>query len=218
MAEATAGRVRTDRRSAFETRSAAAFLIGGLLMLVDAAVVGANVLTGAERLLVLGQGFVGAAWTLALVGLLGLYPGLAVRSRWLSRAGAAFAVIGVVTFAVMSAASFASYAGVPLGEYDAISTYFIPGVIVGSVLGFVAFSAATLRTDVYSRTVGILLLMPALLVATNILRFIAGMDAATITLGIVVGDALAMLAIGFRLRMESRPLEARETATGTGHE
>lgn len=202
--------ISTQRWESLEQWSPTAFLVGGLLMVVDAAFVAANVVTGAEHFLLLGEAFVGAAWTAALIGLLGLYPGLADRSRWLSRAGVVFAVIGVVVFAVLAVASLGYYTGILTGEFD--TTVFIPGVLIGSVLGFVSFSVASLRTGVHSRTVGILLLVPAILVVTNILRFVAGFESATITLGIVIGDALAMLAIGYLLRTEPAPTDRAEPA------
>lgn len=192
--------------------SATAFLVGGGLLVLDAAIVVANIVTGAEHWLLLGQAFVGAGWTAALIGLLGLYPRLAARSRWLSRAGAVFAVIGAVTFAIMAVAVLVYYAGIPDGEYDAISLFFLPGVLIGSVLGFVSFSVASLRTGVHSRTIGFLLLVPPILVVANILRFVAGMESASITLGIVLGDALAMLALGYVLRTEPTPTDRAEPA------
>lgn len=204
-----------DRRwESLANWSTTAFLVGGLLMVVDAAFVAANIVTGAEDFLLLGQAFVGAAWTAALVGLLGLYPGLADRSPLPARAGAVFAVIGVITFAVMAVAVLVYYAGIPAGEYDAISVFFIPGVLVGSVLGFVAFGVASLRTDAYSRTLGVLLLVPAVLVAGNILRFIVGLEAVSITLGIVIGDALAMLAIGYVLQSSPERIGRPDPAPG----
>lgn len=187
--------------------SGTAFVVGGLLMVVDAVFVAANILTGSESFLLLGQSFVGGAWTIALIGLLGLYPGLADRSRWLSRAGALFTVIGVVVFATMAAASLAYYAGLPPGEYSNIGMYFIPGVLIGSVLGFVTFSIASLRTDTHSWTVGILLLIPPILVLTNILRFIAGNESVLLTFAIVVADALTMLSIGYVLQSRSPATE-----------
>ena len=219
MVEATADRVRTDRWRSLETWRSTAFLAGGVLLAVDAVVVAATIVTGAERFLLLGQAFVGAGWTAALVGLLGLYPGLAEPSRRLARVGAVCAAVGAVTFTVVAAASLAYYAGIPDGEYGAIGMFFIPGVLVGSVLGFVSFSAASLRTDVYSRTVGVLLLVPPLFVLANILRFVAGMESTTLTLAIVVLDALAMLAIGTRLRNEAAPTDRAEPAsTEAGHD
>lgn len=197
-----------------EQWSATAFLVGGLLMVVDAVLVGLNIITGAEHFLLLGQAFVGTAWTVALLGLLGLYPGLANRSRWLSRAGAVCAVIGVVTFATMAVAVLFYYAGIPAGEYSDIGMFFLPGVIVGSVLGLISFSAASLRTGVPSRTIGILLLVPPILVVTNILRFIAGMESVSITLSVVIADAIAMLAIGYLLRSSPKPTDRTEPTPG----
>ncbi len=194
--------------------SATAFLVGGFLMVVDAAFVTANIVTGTEHFLLLGQAFVGGAWTAALIGLLGLYSGLADRSQWLSRAGAVFAVIGVVTFAVMAVTVVLYYVGIPDGEYDAIGMFFIPGVLVGSVLGFVTFSVASLRAGVHSRLLSLLLLVPAILVVTNILRFVVGNESVVITLGIVIGDALTMLAIGYVLTYES-PRGSAEAASAT---
>lgn len=193
----------TDRNgiwNSLEQRSSTAFLVGGLLMAADAFIVAANIVTGTERLLLFGQVLVGVGWTAALLGLLGLYPQLADRSRWLSRAGVLFAAIGVVVFAVMAVTVLVYLAGIPAGEYSDVGMFFIPGVLIGSVLGFVSFSGASLRTEVHSRAFGILLLVPAILVLTNILRFIAGFESTTITLGIVIGDALVMLAIGQALR------------------
>lgn len=198
-----------------EQWSGRAFVIGGLLMVVDAAFVAVTIVTGAEPFLVLGQAFVGTAWAVALIGLLGLYPGLADWSRWLSRVGAVFAAIGVVVFAVMAVASLVYYAGIPTGEYSDIGQFFIPGVLIGSVLGFVSFSIASLWTGIHSRTVGILLLVPPILVVTNILRFIAGLESTTLTLGIVIGDALAMLALGSLLRTEPTLTEHVEPAPDT---
>lgn len=203
---------RTGMWAGLERRTATAFGIGGLLMAVDAALVAANIVTGTERFLFLGQGFVGAAWTAALLGLLGLYPRLADRSRWLSRAGAVFAVIGVVTFAAMALSVLVYAVGIPNGDYEAISTLFIPGVLVGSVLGFVTFSLAGLRSAALPRIVGVLLLVPAALVAANIIRFAAGNESVVVTLVIVVGDALAMFALGVVLR-NGTPPPARGSGT-----
>lgn len=206
---------RTGVFDSLERRSSSAFVLGGLLLVVDAAIVAIKILTGAESLLILGQAFVGAAWTVALVGLLGLYPALADRSRWLSRGGAVFAAIGVGVFAVMAVVSLVYYAGIPAGDYADISQFFIPGVLVGSVLGFVAFSIASLRTGTHSPRVGVLLLVPPILVVTNLLRFVAGFQSTTLTLGIVIGDALAMLALGVALRNEPTPTDRAEPATET---
>lgn len=208
----------TDRGgvlNSLEQWSPRTFLIGGLLLAIDAAWLAAKISTGAENDLLTGQLFVGAGWTVALLGLLGLYPALSDRSRWLSRAGAICGVIGVVTFAVMAILVFVDISGIMAGVYEPLGAFFIPGVIIGSVLGFGAFSVATFRTQVHSRTFGVLLLLPPILVLSNILRFIAGNTSETVTLGIVIADALALLIIGFYLRSQStfaQPKEATQSA------
>lgn len=197
-----------------EQRRATAFLIGGGILAIDAGIVAAEIAVGVDGWMTLGQVFVGAGWTAAFLGLLGLYPELADRSRWLARAGAVFAVIGAIVFAVMGVASLAYYAGIPDGEIEALVPLFLLGVILGSILGFVSMGVATLRTDVYSRTLGILLFIPPALVFTNLLTGIAGVDSAATTLAIVIGDALAMLAIGYVLRSSPEPTSRIEPAPG----
>lgn len=201
-------------KSLTEWRSTA-FLVGGLFLLLDVAPVTATIVTGTDEWLILGQAFVGAGWTAALVGLLGFYPELADRSRWLSRAGAVFAAIGVAVFAVMAVTSLVYYVGLPAGEYSEIGQFFIPGVLIGSVLGFVSFGIASLWTGIHSRAVGLLLLVPPILVVANILRFVAGFESTTVTLGIVIADALTMLALGYVLRPEGQPTDHVEPAPDT---
>lgn len=189
---------------------ATAFLVGGLILACDAVLVSAEILTDADHWILLGQAFVGVGWTAALLGLLGVYPDLADRSRWTARTGAVFVAIGVVTFAAMAVTVLVYYVGIPSGSYEDVGMLPLPGVIVGSVLGFVTFSVASLRAGVHSRRFGVLLLVPPLLVVTNIVRFIAGLESTTITLAIVILDGLAMLMIGYVLRREVATPDQRE--------
>jgi len=203
----------TDRNSIWsplELWRATAFLLAGMILAINAAIVAAEVVAGVENWRTLGQIFVGAGWTAAFIGLLGLYPGLADRSRWLSRAGAFFAVIGAIVFAVMGVASVGYYTGILAGDMTALVPLFLPGVVLGSILGFVTISVASLRTDVYSQTVGVLLLIPPTLVILNLITGITGIESATATLAIVIGDTLAMLAIGNVLRKGEVPTDHPE--------
>ena len=179
---------------------ASAFLLAGIILAINAVIVAAEMVVGVERWRVLGQIFVGAGWTAAFIGLLGLYPGLADGSRWLARAGALFAAIGAVVFTVMGLASFVFYAGIVDGSLTTLVPLFLPGVIIGSILGFVSISAASLRVDVHSRTLGLLLLLPPTMVILNLLTAIVGIESAMSTLAVVIGDTLAMLAIGMSVR------------------
>lgn len=183
--------------------SPTAFLIGGLLLGVDAAWLAANISMGAENYLLTGQVVVGIGWTVALLGLLGLYPVLSDRSRWLSLAGAISAVIGVVTFAVNAIVAFVDVSGIVAGIYEPIGAFFLPGVVIGTVLGFVAFSVAAFRTQVYSFAFGVLLLVLPIIELFNILRIFAGYTSETVTLGFVIVTALSLIVIGYYLRKQS---------------
>lgn len=194
--------------------SATAFLAAGTILLLDAAIVAADIVVGIERADVLELVFVGAGWTAAFIGLFGLYPGLADRNRWLPRAGAVFAAIGAVVFAVVGVVSLIYYAGIPDGEITALVPLFLPGVVIWSILGFVAMAVASLRTDIYSQILGLLLLVPPVIVIMNVLAEILGVDSATTTLAVVFGDALAMLAIGYVLRASPVPIGYPELRPG----
>lgn len=191
-----------------ERWSAAAFLLGGVIFAADTVLVASGLVSGTEPPLTLGQAFVGASWTAAFVGLLGLYPGLADRSRWLVRAGAVFAVIGAVTMAAMAATSFGYYSGVLPGGESGLSEvvmYFLPGVLIGCVLGFVSFGVASLRTDVYPRSVGVLLLVLPLTVVFNLGTGMAGWNPLPKLLGVVAVLSVTMLAVGYLLRTGDGP-------------
>lgn len=176
-----------------------AFLVGGVIFLVDTAVVAARLVQGTDPQ-ALGQAFVGAAWTAAFIGLLGMYPSLADRSRWLTRIGAVFSVIGAVVMAAMAVTSFAYFAGVLGGALGDVVMYFLPGVFLGIVLGFGSFGVATLRTDVYPRSVGVLFLLLPLTFLFNLGTGISGYNPTAKVLGVVVVLTLTMLAIGYLLR------------------
>lgn len=181
-----------------------AFLIAGLLFVLDALLVAGIIVALGERYMTLGQAFVGAAWTAAFLGLFGLYPELVERSRRLTQAGAVCAAIGTVVFVVMGVASLVYFAGVVDGSLESLVPVFLPGVIVGSIVGFLLFGAASLRTDTPSRAVGVLLLLPALIVVLNIGTGIAGISSQEATLAVVIGQALAHLALGYSLRSSRR--------------
>ena len=193
-----------------------AFLIGGVIFVADAALVASNVAAGTERFMTLGQAFVGAGWTAAFVGLLGLYPDLAERSRWPARIGAVFAVVGAVTMAAMAATSLGYFAGALGGELGDVVAYFLPGVFVGIVLGFGSFGVAVLRTDVYARNVGLLFLLLPVTFLFNLGTGMAGFNPLTKVLGVVCVLALAMLAIGYLFRTGGAMARAGEAEASSG--
>jgi len=204
-------------------RSTTLFLIDGLLFIIAAAFDVANIAVGIEDLRAgVGQAFIAAGWIAALIGLLGLYPKLADRSRWLAHAGGVFAVIGVVGFVGNGATALVAFVReVPPQEafpmFVLVGT--IVGVLIGAILGFVSFSIASLRSDVYSGTIGILLVVPTLFVITNFIILSAlgvpNPRPSEVTVFILSGLALTMLAISYLLRTEAAPSERTESAHGS---
>lgn len=176
-----------------------AFLIGGLIFVVDAALLAIHIYSGTEPA-ALGQALVGASWTAAFIGLLGFYPSLADRSRWLAKIGGVFAVIGGITMAAMAAAMLGYATDILSGDPGTIAMYFLPGVFLGIVLGFGLYGAASLRTDIYSQNVGLLLLLLPITFLFNLGTGISGVGSLLTIFGVVCVLALTMLAIGYLFR------------------
>jgi hypothetical protein len=186
-----------------ERRRSTAFLIAGLMFAVDAAIIAAVIGQLGEQYMQLGQAFIAAGWTAGFVGLLGVFPGLADRSRRLAQAGAVFVGIGLLVFVSMGIVSLAYFSNALSGDLDTLVTILFPGIIIGSVLGFVTFGAATLRTGVHARSVGVLFVVMGLIPVVNIIRYtIVGIQSRTATLVIVVALTLVTLSIGYLLRVE----------------
>lgn len=193
--------ISTRQWETLETWRATAFLIGGVIFVADVTLVASHVASGTEPG-AFGQALVGAAWTASFVGLLGMYPSLADRSRWLARIGAVCAAIGGITMAVMALASLGYFTGILSGELSEVAMFFLPGVFIGIVLGFGSFSVASLRTDIYSRSVGLLFLLLVLTFLFNIGSSIAGIASMTTVLGVVVVLAASKLVLGYLFRTE----------------
>lgn len=195
-----------------------AFFAGAVMFVVAAALNVVAMIGGAERLsLMVGEAFIAAGWFGGLVGLLGLYTVLADQSRWLTRAGAVFAVIGAMTFVLLAVASLvAFFNGGGVGDLPIPFIYLFPGILLGSLLAFIPFSVASLRSDIHSRTVGTLLLVPPGIFFTNffILPMILGTGPNPPEIIFVVTSllALVMLVIGYVLRTEDVPTGGTDPA------
>lgn len=198
-----------------ERTSPTYFLIAGGFFLINAIIIVAGITTGSERMsMLLGETFNAAGWAVALVGLLGLYPRVTERNRWLARIGAVCATIGVVVFTVLSLLSLAFYVRMLEGSIQTLVPLILPGVILGGVLAFLLFGIAALRTDVYPRVIGVLLLLPALIVILNISSGAVGLDSQYFLLGIVSGLLIVTSVIGLRLRSSSLSTYRTESTSG----
>lgn len=179
---------------------ATAFVVAGVLFVPDIAILVYNLAAGTqEQYLTLGQAFIGAAWTAGFVGLLGFYPDLADRSKWLSRVGGVFAVVGLVAMAAMALVSFGLVGGLVGGTLADYTTSLLPGVFLGIVLGFGSYGVACLLTSTYRRSVGLLCLVLVATFLFNLGTGIAGFNPLGKVLGVVVVLTLANLALGYVL-------------------
>lgn len=199
--------------------SARAFFVGGGMFGIAAVLSAYAMVTGEVRVhQYLGEAFIAFGWIGGLVGLLGLYRGVAERSRWLARAGGAFTVVGLMAFTVLGVVSlvvFVTGGSIASMVHPAL---LLLGVILGSLLAFVTFSAATFRSDAHPRVASLLLLVPAAIFVVNfvVLPVLLGGQGNPPAVGLVVVGALAlgMLAIGYVLRTD-RSLDERHDAVAS---
>lgn len=187
-------------------RSSKLFLVAGVLAVVFAAFEWATVATcgqirGCGLLTDMRSIFGPAGFAIAFIGLLGLYPEVSDRSPKLARVGAVFAALGAVGFSVSIVATLGEIGGVLPAE-PAWTPVYIVLIFTGAVIGYPAIAAAGLRTSTYSRPLGVLLIVPAILFLA-----VLGLAAPGIPTwaGPVVGSghALSLLAIGYALRTET---------------
>jgi hypothetical protein len=179
------------------------FLIAGGVLVVFAALLGIEAFT--DRTFptdIFGPG----GFAIAFLGLLGLYPRLAEEAPWLARIGAVSAPIAVLGASVTSV----WYIGVAIGIFpgDPAPAYiavFVLGIFIGFLVAFPSFAVATLRTDSYSRTLGVLLLAPTgpFVLMLVLLPVTGGTAVGAFVLD--SGEAIFMLAIGYTLRTENAP-------------
>lgn len=188
-----------------ETRSSSFFLVAGGFFCLFAGFWGAFAFTAMNSEAV--QNVVGPlGWAAAFVGLLGLYGRLAEEALRVSLVAASFAGLGFAGAVVTVLGNFALLLDVvgELPEWFAVLQLLL---LLGIVLGFFSYAVATLRSDTVPRRVGILLLVPAGLFLLNIIR-VATLGSTTpiwapSVLG--AGQALALLGIGYTLRVEPDP-------------
>jgi hypothetical protein len=193
-----------------ERRTGTLFLVAGIMFFVFGAMWGVEAFMNRSAP---KNVFGPAGFAFAFLGLLGLYPSLADRSRRLARLGAIVAVVGTVG----AAANSLSYIGwwvlpavVPDPNTVALVGAMVGGMLLGQFLGYTSLGVASLRAGVHSRTVGLLLIaVPTVLavMTVTVATGYAGTESATV-LGTV--QALLHLAIGYTLRTEGIPTDHGE--------
>ena len=186
-------------------RTGALFLVAGGLFVVFAAFHGVEAFMNRSAPKDI---FGPAGFAFAFLGMIGLYPRLADRSRWLTRVGAVFATIGLITSAINSVwhvGIWVAPAAIPT-ESAALPA----GMVLGQFLGYIPFGLASLRAGVHSRTVGLLLVAVPTVLAVMIVTVATGY--ATAGSAVVLGSVQAVLhlAIGFTLRSKGAQSDSAE--------
>lgn len=191
--------MRRDSRSlwaSLETGRSTAFLVGGLMWVLDTTLLGIELFAGVSILGTpgpLNPMLYISGTVAACVGLLGFYPELADRMPRTARASGAV-VAGAGGLLSLSLLWF--IAVTLLNRPDPPFALLVLGIL-GVALGFVLFGFAGIRTGVPSRTVGILLLsVVATIIGWLALGFIVYGGAPPAWTSPAVGTVMSLLLLG----------------------
>lgn len=194
-----------------ESKSRVLFLVAGVLLVVYAALNGLKAFSGMDYPILRDSVVRLAGYIIGFVALLGLYPSLADRSPKLARAGAVFAVLGIIGWLVDGLVGTTQSLAVYLGaDPPAWTAAFGLLIILGYVLGYVSVGIATLRTGVRSQVLGLLLLMPGIIIVLMLAHIAAGYASEQTAFVISAGQAMTHLAIGAALQTESETADHEE--------
>lgn len=175
------------------------FLVAGGFLVIHAGHHGLEAFAGVEYPLHHELPFGVIGMILGFVALLGLYPKLVDSSPKLARVGAVLAGLGILGWVAIGAGALAEeLAAEPPAWLEAFGILIIGGV----VLAYLTFSVASLLSDVVSRTTGLVLLAPPLVMVMNIAIATSGYGSLTGQFVVSSGFALAHLAIWGALRTE----------------
>lgn len=198
--------VSTRSWESLEKWSPTAFLGAGVLFF---AFVVASVISGFTNIegtwVLVAEGGTGLLGLIvAIVAVVGLYPGLRDRSPYMSR-GAVLAFVAAVVGLIVALGWRLSASSVP----TALTLLFSLSVLLIAV-GFLLTTAASLRTETPSRTVGVLLFVPVIMWVWHYatFAFVGSMYLLTVIDYTVI--TAAFLAIGYRLQTESEPTSRTE--------
>ncbi len=169
------------------------FLVAGMLAIVFGANTYLMTFEGTSYSII-GSVIGPAGFLLGVVGLFGLYPGLADRRPTLARGAAGIAAIPVVTWSIIIVTGIGEALGV-LSEPSGLARLIPPVTIVTMILAFGLFGAAILYTGTHSRIIGGLVLLESAMFLVLIL------DLAPYFVMIDIGHVVALLGIGMTLRI-----------------
>lgn len=183
-----------------ERWSSQLFLIGGVIVVAFAVIEAVPAFTNSSFPIVRNVLTIG--YVLAFVGLIGQYRALSETQKWLARIGAGAALLGAVGFSFNFIVSLGQLGGVVPREAPAWINAFVPLAVIGMVIGYLATGTASLRGDVYSGGLSLLLLLPG---TVFVILFVGVFTIGIGQWGFIFSgtEALAILGIGYMLRTES---------------
>lgn len=190
--------------NSLEKHSSTLFLVAGVLLVGYAGLNGIKAFTTVP----VEPNLFEFGYVIGFLGLFGLYPRLADRQPWLARVGAVAAVSGAIAISGFNVRHLAGLAGVASDGPPRPVLIFM--ALAGFVLGYLALGAASLRSDVYPRTIGFVLLVPGIIVVLMLVHVAAGLDSLGTAFVISAGQAMAHLAIGATLRAEAESADSEE--------
>lgn len=148
-----------------------AFVAGGLLWLgfIGISWYERQVLMDRHHYIWLTEILLPVGWLCVYIGLLGFYPRIVAAAPRLSRAGLSLVVVGMVSLLVERGGAVVASL-VSVNPYWEVTTGLEPLyaiVMATTFLGFFLYGVASVRTEVPSRTVGGLLLVPVAVLSTH---------------------------------------------------
>lgn len=158
-----------------------------------------------------------AGYVAGFLGLLGLYPTVAERSPRLAGVGAITAFLGLVAFSVFTVTNLAELLGLASGDPPGWTAFTVMAAS-GFIVGYLAVGIVVLRSGVYSRTVGLLLVLPGVIIILMFATIALEIASPASVFVVSAGQAMTHLAIGSTLRAETESTgqeEAEQTPETT---
>ena len=155
-----------------------------------------------------------AGFVFGFVGLLTSYSLLNDQHPVLTRVGGVSVILGTVGFSAIVLGNILGLVGIISAEPAAWTAVFVILAAIGMLPGFLSFAVATLQTDAYPRSVGVLLFAPPVIFATMLTGSYIGFTPAWSAFAISGGQAVAHLAIGHALWNSPAPTSREISSTG----